>query len=84
MLCAREEIIDRRLSQRITEAVEAQYIPRKRGGVTGDIDDALRFHGGNGLDRLLRHALSRRIDHNDRRSEPPFGEHLRGLACVGT
>ena len=69
MLCPREKIISLGGAERIAVLVKAQDIPRQGRRIAGDIDDAPRRHGGHGPDRLLLHALARRIDHDHRRAQ---------------
>ena len=82
MLRPREKIKSCCGDQGISLRLKAQNIAGQGRRLAGDIDHALRPHGGNGLDRVLSHALARRVDYHDFGTEPAFCELLRGLSRV--
>ena len=41
---------------------EQLHVAGEGGRVAGDVDDALRLHGGDGLDHVGAYALARRVD----------------------
>ena len=58
----------------IAALVQQLQIPCQGSRVAGNIDDALRLHGHDGVDCLRVHALARRIDHNAVRLQAARGE----------
>ena len=82
MAGAREHIDGCDLLQRISELGEKQKIARERGRIAGDVDDALRLHGADGVDRSIVHALARRIDDDHVRAKTAPFKLPRGLSRV--
>lgn len=61
---------------------EQLHVAGEGGRVAGDVDDALRLHGGDGLDHVGAYALARRVDDDHVGLFAALGQQLRSCASI--
>lgn len=62
---------------------QSRHVPRQRGGVAGDVDQAGGGHLGDGVHDLRGDALAGRVHADDVRPQAPAGQLLGGFPRVG-
>ena len=62
------------LLQVIAFLPQSRHVPRQRGGVAGDVDQAGGGHLGDGVHDLRGDALAGRVHADDVRPQPPAGQ----------
>lgn len=61
---------------------EQLHVAGEGGRVAGDVDDALRLHGGDGFDHVGAYALARRVDDDHVGLFAALGQQLRSCARI--
>ena len=83
MPCSRKEVCCLGLLQVIPLLPQSCHVPRQRGGIAGDVDQAGGGHLGDGIDDFLGDALAGRVHADDVRPQASAGQLLGGFPRVG-